>query len=157
MRSLRRPLPPRRCLLTQLAARLAAAALALGGSGCVWRARVWRPPPLVTVEPVVGAFEPMWFDGAVVYYTEDGRPFYYLGADAYYIPPEHPRYREYVVYYHSHGGGYREWRRRHPPRHPAPPVVYHPKHRPSHPHPGHPPHPGPPPPPHPRPPPRPHR
>jgi hypothetical protein len=86
----------RRILLA--AAVLAGAAL---GSGCY----VDLPPP----ESVEGGYQPMYYEGAVVYYDDGGRPYYYDGGSVRWVPAGYAHYHTYVNHYRSSYQPYRHW------------------------------------------------
>ena len=54
-------------------------------------------------------YEPAYYDGAVVYYDDYGRPFYYSGGAALYITPGMPRYDFYVNHYRRYRPYYHRW------------------------------------------------
>ena len=64
--------------------------------------------------PIV--YEPLLYDGYVVYYEGDGIPVYYVDGIMYYVPTSHPRYHVYVRHYRRHRDQYRRWHRAHPVR-----------------------------------------
>ncbi len=67
------------------------------------------------VEPVGGeavvayGYEPMYYDGYLVYYDGVGRPYYYYNGGAVYIAANHPYYNAYVNHYRTYGGAYNQW------------------------------------------------
>ena len=76
----------------------------LGATGCYAEADAYGP------EPVVAAgYTPQYYEGAVVYYDDYGRPFYYNGGGQVWIPESSPYYAGYVNYYRSYGPAYRRW------------------------------------------------
>ena len=78
---------------------------ALGATGCY--ADAYGPD---VQEPVVAeGYTPQYYDGAVVYYDDYGRPFYYNGGVQVWVPPSSPYYGGYVNYYRSYGPAYRRW------------------------------------------------
>jgi hypothetical protein len=62
-------------------------------------------PPPVYVE----GYEPMYYDGYVVYYDDVGRPFYYVNGVVYWVPPTSPVYVGLVRHWRTYGPGYRHW------------------------------------------------
>ena len=60
--------------------------------------------------PAVEGYEPMYYDGAVVYYDDVGRPYYYgEGGAVVWIPPSVAIYPALVGHWRSYGPGYRRW------------------------------------------------
>ena len=88
---------------------LALLLLPLGMAGCY----VHAVGP--DAEVVVGnyGYEPMYYDGYVVFYDEAGRPFYYVGATRVYIPPSSPYYATYVAHYRMYAPYYARWYAQH--------------------------------------------
>ena len=76
----------------------------LGATGCYADADVYGPEPVVAE-----GYTPQYYEGAVVYYDDYGRPFYYNGGAQVWIPPSSPYYSGYVNYYRSYGPAYRRW------------------------------------------------
>jgi hypothetical protein len=81
---------------------------------------VAEEPQAVDIEEYEG-YRPLRYDGYVVYYADDGRPYYYVGGAAYWVPRTYARYhvltRHYVVHRHvyarwyvRHGVRYRTYR-----------------------------------------------
>jgi hypothetical protein len=62
------------------------------------------PPP-----EYAGGFEPMYYDGAVVYYDDGGRPFYYDNGAVVWIPATSPFYVGYVNHWRAYGPAYHSW------------------------------------------------
>jgi hypothetical protein len=54
-------------------------------------------------------YEPVYYDGALVYYDDVGRPFYYVGGAVVYVPATSPRYAFYVDHWRRYGTQYRRW------------------------------------------------
>jgi hypothetical protein len=90
------------------------AVCAAGAAGCYVEDDY--PPPAY-------GYEPSYYNGAVVYYDDYGRPYYYADDRVVWVPPTAPVYvglvnhwHYYHPYYHrwySHYGyRYRGWRRR---------------------------------------------
>lgn len=63
------------------------------------------PPPPVYVD----GYDPMFYDGYVVYYDHYGRPFYYANGAILWISPAVPEYPRYVAHWHAYGPAYRSW------------------------------------------------
>ncbi len=83
--------------------------LSLVLSGCVVGV---RPMPGVAVvvhgpPPVEYGYEPILYNGYVVYYTDDGLPYYWAGGVQVWIPDHERGY--YVTHWRSHRRAYREW------------------------------------------------
>jgi hypothetical protein len=75
-------------------------------SSCVIHA---RPHPVVVVGPPVEyGYQPLLYDGYVVYYADDGVPYYWLGGARVWIP-DHARAR-YVAHWRANRRSYRSWR-----------------------------------------------
>jgi hypothetical protein len=71
-------------------------------SGCV--AEDEAPPPAY-----VTGYEPMYYDGSVVYYDDVGRPYYYLNGAVVWVPPTSPLYIGFVNHWRVYGPAYRHW------------------------------------------------
>jgi hypothetical protein len=56
-------------------------------------------------------YEPMYYNGYVVYYDGVGRPFYYVGGRQVWIAPSSPYYAGYVAHYRTYGPAYHNWYR----------------------------------------------
>ena len=54
-------------------------------------------------------YEPVYYDGAMVYYDDAGRPFYYANGVAVFIPPGSARYDYYVNHWRRYGPAYHRW------------------------------------------------
>jgi hypothetical protein len=86
-----------------------AAAIVIGSTllaaGCV----VHAPRPRVVVSgPVVEyGYEPVLYDGYVVYYLDDGLPFIWVNGARIWIPDAHRPY--YLAHYRAHHRAYRAW------------------------------------------------
>ena len=80
------------------------ALMAFALSGCVVAARPVEvgPPP-----PVEYGYQPMLYQGYVVYYSPEGVPFYWYHGARYWVPEAHRDV--YIRYWHAHGPAYREW------------------------------------------------
>jgi hypothetical protein len=68
-----------------------------------------RDPAHVEVE---ASYEPLYYDGYVVYYDDYGRPFYYVEGRPVLVPSSRAEYRVYVRHYRTHSPAYRSWYRR---------------------------------------------
>jgi len=85
------------------------AAAGLMVSSCVVYA---RPRPLVAGAVVVGppveyGYQPLLYDGYVVYYTDDGIPFYWAGGVRVWVPIEFRA--RYISHWRSHRSAYSTW------------------------------------------------
>jgi hypothetical protein len=80
---------------------------ALPLAGCY----VYADPEPATVE---AGYEPMYYDGNVVYYDEVGAPFVWAEGRIVYVPRTYGHYDVLVNHYHRHYRGYRNWYRAHP-------------------------------------------
>jgi len=76
-------------------------------SACVVVAR--PPVARVTISgpPVEYGYQPLLYDGYVVYYTDDGVPYYWAGGVRVWVPVS-ARLR-YTDHYRHHRGAYRHW------------------------------------------------
>ena len=79
----------------------AIAGLGATSAGCIVAE---TPPPAYAYD-----YQPQYYDGYVVYYDDYGRPYYYAGGAAYWIPPASPYYRVYVAHWHRYGPAYHRW------------------------------------------------
>jgi hypothetical protein len=75
---------------------------------------VARPRPVVTGAVVVGppveyGYQPMLYDGYVVYYTDDGIPFYWAGGVRVWVPIEYRT--RYISHWRTHRHAYVKWHR----------------------------------------------
>lgn len=69
--------------------------------------------PVVTVV-VVTEFEPLFYDGYVVFYDELGRPFIYLAdGSVFFIPATCTFYNAYTSHFRTHRAHYLRWVRSH--------------------------------------------
>ena len=82
-----------------LAAALATAACTV--SGCYVEAE----PPVV----VADGYQPVYYDGYIVYYDTYGHPYYYANGVSVWVPPASPYYGLYVRHYRAYGPAYRVW------------------------------------------------
>ena len=79
-------------------------------SGCVVYSRPARP-----VVYAYGGWQPLYYNGYVVYFTPDGIPYYYVGGRIVYVPRSH--WHLYRPYFYRHRVAYWRWHRRfHRPR-----------------------------------------
>ena len=81
---------------------LVASSLAL--AGCY--AEVASPDGVVVGDY---GYEPMYYNGYMVYYDGVGRPFYYMNGAVVWISPASPYYRGYVAHYRAYGPAYARW------------------------------------------------
>ncbi|HUU00480.1 MAG TPA: hypothetical protein VM425_03465 [Myxococcota bacterium] len=72
---------------------------------------VARPHPMIGVTvyepPLEYGYQPMLYDGYVVYYTDDGVPFYWAGGARVWVPIN-TRAR-YIDHWRHHDRAYRHW------------------------------------------------
>jgi hypothetical protein len=61
--------------------------------------------PPVTVD----GYDPLYYDGYVVYYDTVGRPFYHVGGVPYWVPRGYVRYDLYMNHYRTHWQRYHNW------------------------------------------------
>jgi hypothetical protein len=71
--------------------------------------RMPMPGIEVTVPMAEFGWDPIYYDGYVIYYSDEGLPFYYVDGVQVWIPA-HERYY-YVDYYHQHRDAYQTWYR----------------------------------------------
>jgi hypothetical protein len=77
------------------------AACASLGTGCYVDAQV---------EPVAAyGYQPQYYNGYVVYYDNDGRPFHYNNGAVSWVPSHSPYYHGYVSHYRTNGAAYGRW------------------------------------------------
>lgn len=74
-------------------------------TGCYISAR----PAMVDVE-----YQPMYYEGQVVYYDDGGAPIYYVDDDVRYVPRTYANYGVLTTHYHNHAPAYRSWHESHP-------------------------------------------
>lgn len=74
---------------------------------------VQRVQPAVVEREVV--YQPMQYEGAVVYYDSVGAPIYYVDETVYYVPRTSVHYHSLSSHYRVHARGYQTWRVKHPP------------------------------------------
>lgn len=89
-----------------IAAFILAPLFALGSTGCFMTV---ADPMMVGVygPPVEYGYQPLLYDGYVVYYTDAGMPFYWIGGTRAWIP-HHARPR-YVAHWQHYKPAYRKW------------------------------------------------
>ena len=73
---------------------------------------VARPRPVVGATVVVGppleyGYQPLLYDGYVVYYTDDGIPFYWMGGARVWVPISYRA--RYISHWRSHRHAYVKW------------------------------------------------
>jgi hypothetical protein len=71
------------------------------------RARPVVPVAVVVGPPVEYGYQPLLYDGYVVYYTDDGIPFYWAGDVRVWVPIEFRA--RYVSHWRSHRQAYHSW------------------------------------------------
>ncbi len=75
-------------------------------SSCIVSPRHHRAV-VVVGPPVEYGYQPLLYDGYVVYYSDDGIPFYWNGGVRIWVPGS---YRDrYINHYRSHRSSYRSW------------------------------------------------
>ena len=62
-----------------------------------------------TAPVVVDDYEPVYYDGYVVYYDAVGRPFYYVNGGIVWIGPEYAGYGGLVRHWRFHAPAYQHW------------------------------------------------
>lgn len=62
------------------------------------------PPP-----EYASGYEPMYYDGYVVYYDDTGRPYYHDNGVAIWIATSSPYYAGYVSHWRTYGPAYGRW------------------------------------------------
>lgn len=87
---------------------LSVLALATCAAGCGTLPTWYAEEPTTVV-----AYEPVYHDNRVVYFSDAGSPYYYDGPTVVWIQPSWPGYAGYVRHYHSYGPSYRAWHRGH--------------------------------------------
>lgn len=83
------------------------AALVGGGafvSGCGSYVETDPDPGIAT-----NYYEPMYYQGYVVYYDNAGLPIYYVGGTRYYVPRTYVHYGLYTTHYRTYRVGYYRW------------------------------------------------
>jgi hypothetical protein len=60
---------------------------------------------------VVGAYgyDPLYYDGYMVFYDPVGRPYYNANGVRIWISPGSPHYARYTAHWRAHGPAYRRW------------------------------------------------
>jgi hypothetical protein len=61
------------------------------------------------VPPPAYGYEPVYYDGSVVYYDDVGRPFYYANGAVVWISPAVPEYPHLVAHWRVYGPAYHYW------------------------------------------------
>jgi hypothetical protein len=79
------------------------AGLMLAASGCTVHTRT--VPASATIE----TYDPLYYDGYVVYYDEFGTPYYYVDGGVRYVPRTYVGFNVLVGHYHKHRVAYRTW------------------------------------------------
>jgi hypothetical protein len=79
-------------------------ALAVASSGALLSGCVVEEVP-----PPAYGYEPMLYDGYVVYYDDVGRPYYYVNGAVVWVPPSAPTYAVLVGHWHRYGPAYHRW------------------------------------------------
>jgi hypothetical protein len=59
--------------------------------------------------PYADGYGPVYYDGYVVYYDDLGRPYYYPGGTAVWIPVTSPAYGPLVHHWYIYGPQYHRW------------------------------------------------
>jgi hypothetical protein len=54
-------------------------------------------------------YQPMYYNGAIVYYDSGGLPYYYSGGATVYVPSSYPGYHSYRTHYTSNRTHYNRW------------------------------------------------
>ncbi len=90
--------------------------VAVSATGCTVN-HVAKPVDPGYAEPV---YEPMRYNGAIVYYDDRGDPTYYEGDTVRYVPAQHRQYEAYRAHYRAHRRGYVTWTTTHPSPRPGP-------------------------------------
>ena len=62
------------------------------------------PPPSYS-----DGYEPVYYDGNLVYYDDIGRPFYYGGGGVVWIGPAAPVYPRLTAHWRTRPSAYRDW------------------------------------------------
>jgi hypothetical protein len=84
-----------------------ASGILVGGTGCV----IAQIPPECISSPKVGSayYCPQYYDRYLVYYDDDGDPFYYESGSISYVPRSSRNYGSLRRHYHTHTSDYRRW------------------------------------------------
>lgn len=85
----------------EAAAALALVALSAMTSACLVGS---VPPP-----SYADGYEPVYYDGNLVYYDDAGRPFYYDGGGVVWVRPSAPAYPTLMAHWRSRPSAYRAW------------------------------------------------
>ena len=83
--------------------RLAALVACIGGATSACYVEAGTSPVYVD------GYEPLYYNGYIVYYDDLGRPFYYVNGASVWIGPDYPGYGLYVHHWHVYGPAYRRW------------------------------------------------
>jgi hypothetical protein len=70
-----------------------------------------------STEPAVvqeESYQPMYYEGNVVYYDDVGAPFVWIDGRIVYVAHSYVHYDALVTHYHRHNRGYHRWERAHP-------------------------------------------
>ncbi len=87
---------------------LMVAILGLSLSSCLVAIRPPVFPGVIVVGPPLEyGYQPLLYNGYVVYYSDDGVPFYWSGSSRVWVPVASRN--QYIVHYRSHHRSYRHW------------------------------------------------
>jgi len=90
-------------LRSYYAARRAAYRRWYAGPGRYYR---WYRRPIRT-----GYYNPLYYDGYVVFYDDGGRPYYYRDGRTVFVPASYRLYNSYVSHWRAHRANYTRWYR----------------------------------------------
>ena len=65
--------------------------------------------PAAARDVYVGYYEPQFYIDQLVFFDQDGRPYYYVDDQAYRVPEDYPFYDELVDHYWNHVDAYLRW------------------------------------------------
>ena len=68
-----------------------------------------EPVAVTSADVEVDGYSPAYYDGYLVYYDGDGRPFYYDGGVVVWISPSSPHYAGLVHHWRVYGPAYGRW------------------------------------------------
>jgi hypothetical protein len=70
----------------------------------------------VSAQPAVveAEYQPMYYEGQVVYYDDGGAPIYYVDEQVRYVPASYVHFGTLRTHYHNHAPAYRRWHESHP-------------------------------------------
>jgi hypothetical protein len=88
--------------LRSLAAAVLVAAFALVGAGCIVEEDVGPPA-------YAEGYEPVYYDGHVIYYDDLGRPYYFTEGAIVWVPATSPVYVRLVNHWRFYGPAYHRW------------------------------------------------